>query len=100
MTIHHFEIKFKNKRVAEQARAAFEAVNKQSNKRDGELGAVFCQLRECGLLLFRNEHGEEVRLSGSYLPPKWAAKIGRVLKAYEAEQKQEEGRRSVLRRRK
>lgn len=100
MKLHNFQIKFKSKQVAERACSAFGAVSKQSSRRDGKLGAVFCQLRECDLLLFQNEHGDEVHLSGSYLPPKWAAKIGRVLEAYEAEQKQEAGRKSVLRRRK
>ena len=97
---HHFEIKFGNALVAKGARPAFSAVNKQHAKRDGELGAVFCQLKQADLVILPGEESDKLHLVGSYLPPKWCDRIKQVLLDYEAEQKQEEGRSSVLRRRK
>ncbi len=80
-----FDLTFKNGRVAKAALGAFDAVNKQHVSPDGKKGAVFCQLKECDFLLFRGVHGDKVQLIGSYLPPKWAARVGQVLRAYEAE---------------
>ena len=83
-----FNIKFRNKKVADQVRGSFDAVNEQNVKQDGTHGAVFCQLRECDFLLLQSEPGDKLQLTGSYLPPKWATRIGRVLKAYEDELKE------------
>jgi len=97
---HHFEIKFGNALVAKGAHPAFGAVNEQYIKRDGELGAVFCQLKQADLVILPGEKSDKLHLIGSYLPPKWCDRIKQVLLDYEAEQKQEEERSSVLRRRK
>jgi len=80
-----FDIKFRNGRVAKAALGAFDAVNKQHVNPDRKKGAVFCQLKECDFLLLRGVHGDKVQLIGSYLPPKWAARVGRVLRAYQDE---------------
>ncbi len=90
--MHSFNTKFGSKQVERASEKAFDDVVVQASKLDGQLGSIFCQLK-------RDNRGRFL-LRGMYLPPKWAAKVGRVLKAYEAEQKQEEGRRSILRRRK
>ncbi len=84
---HDFQIEFRNIPITNTAKTAFEAVDEQHRKKDGDLGAVFCQLRE-QRTLFGGSDGR-VHLSGSYLPPKWAARINRVLEAYREEEDDE-----------
>jgi len=74
--MHSFETKFGSKQVERASRGAFNAVAKQVCKGDGELGAIFCQLKE---------DDSRLLLTGTYLPPEWATKINKVLQAYKKE---------------
>ncbi len=84
-----FEIKFKNKDIAHAARRVFHKVKVQSGKADGKLGAVFCQLKEVDYPLLPEDPGPKMNLRGTYLPPKWADRINRVLRRYHDELRKE-----------
>ena len=79
--MHSFNTKFGSRQVERASQDAFSEVVKQCGNHNKKRGAIFCQLQH---------DGSRFLLTGTYLPPKWADKVNKVLRDYKEELLQEQ----------